>query len=342
MTLKNTHIISIAHSRFLAWFVGLLFCFCLFIILWGAWVRISHSGDGCGAYWPSCQGEYFIDQKAQDKTWIEWIHRATSGLFGLMVLLLVALAFWKCPSRHPLRKSTLWVLFFTITEALLGACLVLLGLTGSNSSYARILTMHCHLLNSLLLSGSLFICWRLSLGRSYKMYGVRSFFCFKYKQRITTKIACLLFVFFIIAFLGSISALASSLFPSFSLWEGLMADFSSQSSYLVKLRLWHPLLALLIGGGFLIYCLTHVLGCQTQANKKAFFMFSPLLQSPFFLMCLSLALLSGLLNLVLLSPTVLKLTHLLAVYMLQISFLLSLEVPIQRQAYEDKGVNLVH
>ena len=296
-------------EHFLSGFIGGLFCFCLFIILWGAFVRISHSGDGCGPHWPLCQGEYFVNQDSTSKTWIEWTHRATSGLFGLLVLLLYG-ACWIPALRRTkiaVRKSAFWVLIFTITEALLGARLVLAGLTGSNSSLARAMTMNLHLLNSLLLSASLFICWRISLGHIYRWPRICK------KQTIAVVL-----LFFILAGLGSFSALSSSLFPSSSLWEGLAEDFQPESNYLIRLRLWHPMLALLLGAllyGFWTY----------RAQKRAKNGAQKKTNSPLILVCFGLAWLSGLLNLVLLSPVVLKLTHLLAVYLLGMSFLLSLE-----------------
>ncbi len=262
-------------------------------------MRISHSGDGCGPHWPDCSGKYIIGTAESGKTWVEWIHRATSGLFGLMVLLLSGLVFFQYPAPHPVRKTVLCVLFFTVTEALIGARLVLAGLTGSNSSPARALTMSLHLLNSLILVGSLFICWRLSLNR----------FC-EWQNLFNKKTTSLILLFFVIAFLGSFSALAGTLFPSSSLWQGLVADFNAESPYLIRLRLWHPFLALVTGGGILFYVL------WGRPWPKP-------LPRPFLtlLLCLGFALLSGLLNLVLLSPVVLKLTHLLALYMLEISFL---------------------
>ena len=66
---------------------NLLFAFWLYtiiVILWGAWVRISHSGNGCGDHWPLCGGE-FIPTEATAKTWIEYSHRMMSGLYGLIV-----------------------------------------------------------------------------------------------------------------------------------------------------------------------------------------------------------------------------------------------------------------
>ena len=278
-------------------------CFCLFIILWGAWVRISHSGDGCGQSWPSCQGKYLIDSAEQNKTWIEWIHRATSGLFGIMIVLLVIWSFLKFSFRHPVFKSALCVLFFTISEALIGARLVLAGLTGNNTSLARMLTMNLHLLNSLLLTSSLFICWRFSLGKSF------SFSDFFKEKKYTIMFIC---TFFLIAFFGSLSSLSSSLFPSSSLWEGIFLDFDSQSHWLIRLRLLHPLLALTLGGGFLLYYFLQDTKSRDRSQKILIF-------------CLCLTLVSGLTNLLLLSPVFLKLTHLLVVYLLSMSFILTLE-----------------
>src|SRR5262249_57776211 len=54
-------------------------------IAFGAMVRISGSGMGCGPYWPQCQGAWFppFDRPALV---IEWTHR----LLALLVTLSVA------------------------------------------------------------------------------------------------------------------------------------------------------------------------------------------------------------------------------------------------------------
>lgn len=302
-----------------------ILCFCLFIILWGAWVRISHSGDGCGQSWPSCDGQYILEAGEESKTWIEWIHRATSGLFGIAVLLMVIIAFFKFSLRHPVFKSSLCVLLFTISEALIGARLVLAGLTGSNTSLARVLTMNLHLLNSLLLTGSLFICWRLSKGKNYSLSN--ALFYLKTKSLFFIS----LIVFFIIAFFGSLSSLSASLLPSHSLLEGISSDFNPESHWMIRLRLLHPLLALIFGGGFLLYYFLQGKKWNSREKKERtggkIFFFSDKAMSPpeIFILCLILALLSGLMNLLLLSPVFLKLTHLLIVYLLSMSFLLTLE-----------------
>ena len=52
--------------------------FTILSILWGAWVRISGSGNGCGSSWPLCGG-VIIPEAEHKKTWIEFIHRLMTG-----------------------------------------------------------------------------------------------------------------------------------------------------------------------------------------------------------------------------------------------------------------------
>ena len=283
---------------------------CLLVILWGAWVRISHSGDACGQSWPSCQGQYLIDALSDTSVWIEWIHRATSGFFGLTVIGLVLWAFLRFPSRHLIRKTSLLSVALTIVEALIGAGLVLFGLTGSHLSFTRLLVIGFHLMNSLLLVTSLFVTWRLSLGKTFTLSSI-----------LQNKIAsALVFFFLIIAFLGSVASLSTTLFPSSSLFSGITQDFSPGVHWLIRLRILHPILALGFGGGILLYYF-HFLPIEKKSD----------LFLKTFIICLCLALLSGLGNLLFLSPVFLKLTHLLSVYLLTMSFILTLETPTNNQ-----------
>ena len=62
------------------------------VILFGAWVRITHSGAGCGAHWPLCDGEIIPFEPSAEKL-IEYTHRLTSGFLGLLTLALVVWSF---------------------------------------------------------------------------------------------------------------------------------------------------------------------------------------------------------------------------------------------------------
>jgi len=72
-------------ARF-AWFVV---SYNVAVILWGALVRATGSGAGCGSHWPLCNGE-ILPTSAKIQTLIEFTHRVTSGLsLVLMAILLV-------------------------------------------------------------------------------------------------------------------------------------------------------------------------------------------------------------------------------------------------------------
>ena len=62
--------------------------FNLLVILWGAFVRATGSGAGCGSHWPLCNGEVLPRAPAL-ATLIEFSHRLTSGVALLLVIGLV-------------------------------------------------------------------------------------------------------------------------------------------------------------------------------------------------------------------------------------------------------------
>ena len=131
-----------------AWFV---LAFSIAAVLWGAGVRATGSGAGCGDQWPLCNGVW-LPQAPQIQTIIEFTHRITSGpTLGLLVIGLVAFAFYSFPRRHPARRFAALALLFTGTEALIGAALVLLGHVGTNTSPNRAYTLAIHLINTLVL-----------------------------------------------------------------------------------------------------------------------------------------------------------------------------------------------
>ena len=64
-----------------AWFAVV---YNIFVVLWGALVRSTGSGAGCGSHWPLCNGE-IIPRRNALETAIEFTHRITSGLAFLIV-----------------------------------------------------------------------------------------------------------------------------------------------------------------------------------------------------------------------------------------------------------------
>ena len=85
-------------ARF-ARFARTLLGYTLGVILFGAGVRITDSGAGCGQHWPTCNGEVLHLPKSLH-TLIELTHRLTSGLSLLAVLGLLIGAFRLYPRGH--------------------------------------------------------------------------------------------------------------------------------------------------------------------------------------------------------------------------------------------------
>src|SRR6187402_3305687 len=74
------------------------------VILWGAFVRATGSGAGCGSHWPLCNG-VMVPRAPTLQTIIEFTHRLTSGL---LLILMVALVYTACrtfPKGHPARTA---------------------------------------------------------------------------------------------------------------------------------------------------------------------------------------------------------------------------------------------
>ena len=142
-----------SQQRFGRYAVGVVL-YNIFVILWGAFVRATGSGAGCGDHWPDCNGEV-IPWDAGTETLIEFTHRATSGLALLSTVVLIVWAFRAWPTRHRVRRAAAASMFFMVMEAAVGAALVLLELVAHNDSVARAWVMGAHLVNTFLLMGAL-------------------------------------------------------------------------------------------------------------------------------------------------------------------------------------------
>ena len=154
-------------TRFVWVTLGLL----ILVILWGAFVRATGSGAGCGSHWPLCNG-VVLPREARVDTMIEFFHRITSALSGLFVLAMVVWAFRLFPKGHIVRKGAVLSLFFIITESLLGAGLVLFEWVAHNASVGRAISMALHLVNTFLLLGAVTLtAWWAGGGQPLRLRG---------------------------------------------------------------------------------------------------------------------------------------------------------------------------
>ncbi len=218
------------------------------VILFGAWVRISGSGAGCGEHWPTCHGE-LIPRSPRVQTIIEYTHRLTSGVLGPAVIGLVVWAFLGAGRRRVVRICASLTLFFVVVEALVGAGLVLRELVADDDSVARAIVIALHLGNTLLLTGAGALTAWFGAGRSWPGLGQ------PFAWRTALWIALLGIA--LSSMTGAVTALGDTLFPVPPTTDGgmfarLTDDLSPGAHFLVRLRVVHPLVAV-VAAGFLLW-----------------------------------------------------------------------------------------
>ena len=143
------------------------------VILWGAFVRASGSGAGCGDHWPLCNGEV-VPTAPTLNTIIEFGHRITSGLAGIAAIGLVVVAVLGTGKGSPVRKGAVASLVFMVTEGAIGAGLVLFEYVAYNPSIGRAVWMAAHLANTFLLLGALTLTAWWSEGADTPRLGLRA------------------------------------------------------------------------------------------------------------------------------------------------------------------------
>lgn len=204
------------------------------VIVWGALVRATGSGAGCGAHWPTCQGQIFPAGSSLE-IGIEFAHRITSGVALLLVVGLVVWAARAFSKGHPARRAAAWSLVFIVIEALVGAGLVLFELVGENSSTLRAVVIALHLDNTFLLLGALGLtAWWANRSGGVSLTDRATV------GGLAVGAGCLMLV----GMSGAVTALGDTLFPVrelAALGEGV------RNHFLVQLRAWHPLLAVFLG-----------------------------------------------------------------------------------------------
>ncbi len=290
-----------APARF-AW--GVL-AYNLAVIVWGAYVRASGSGAGCGSHWPLCNGEV-LPRAPMLATLIEFTHRLTSGVALLLVAALVVVAFRARARGHPARRAAALSLLFMLGEAAVGAGLVLFELVADNASVARALFMATHLANTFLLLltlslTALFLGPRLRLPPAPAHVALRRAFVAAAAGLMLVGVS------------GAVAALGDTLYPATSLGDPRVALLSPTARTLLRLRLAHPLAALLAAGG-VVWLALRALRAPGPPPVRGWAR-ALLLLVPVQLAC-------GALDVLLLAPVALQLAHLLLADLVWIALVL--------------------
>ena len=209
------------------------------VILWGALVRATGSGAGCGNHWPLCNGQV-VPLSPRVDTIIEFTHRCMTGGSTFLVLGLLLWTFRGTVRGQAARTLAVTSMVLLLNEAFLGALLVKLGYVTGNQSMGRVIVLSIHLSNTLLLLAALTLTARsLETGQLWRELGVGG----------VRKVWALLGLAatLVVGVSGSLAALGDTLFPASSLRGAFAQDFAASSPWLLRLRGVHPISAVIAG-----------------------------------------------------------------------------------------------
>jgi heme a synthase len=270
------------------------------VVLWGAYVRASGSGAGCGSHWPLCNGEV-MPRAPRLETVIEFTHRLSSGVALIAVAALCIWGFRRFPRGNRLRWTSGLSLFFLLMEAALGAGLVLFEYVDKNASVARAVYLSAHLANTMLLLAALTATAWLAHDASREFH----------MSRIPGLLIAALPAAIFVCISGTVAALGDTLFPVASLAEGMRQDWSTTANILLRLRVLHPVLA----AGLAVFLILIALS-KFRAHPSA---------RTVALLALIQAM-AGAMNLAMLAPVWMQIVHLLLADLLWIALvILSIE-----------------
>jgi heme A synthase len=273
----------------------------LLVVLWGALVRATGSGAGCGGHWPLCNGDV-IPNLQTAATVIEYTHRLMSGL---AVLAVCGLWLWSrgvFPRGHRARWWAGLAAVLLAIEALLGAGLVLFDYVAHNASIGRGFYLAVHLANTQLLLGALAMtAWTAARGKAL----VRAAVPGALQAALPLAIG--------LSMTGAVAALGDTLFPASSFRAGLAQEFAPATHFLLRLRLAHPPLAVLLGFLFLYAASSAVRARPSAAVRR-------MAAAVAALALVQLA--AGALNVALAAPVWMQIVHLLLANLLWIALVL--------------------
>jgi heme A synthase len=274
------------------------------VILWGAYVRATGSGAGCGSHWPLCNGA-ILPATTRIQTVIEFTHRVTSAVSLVLVMILLIWCWRRSVTGAWPRYSATAAAALLFNEALLGALLVLSDrIGGLDRSAAHAVFLCLHFGNTLLLLAALALTakWLSNPSRHYPSPA-------KFHERTFIWIGLLSVM--VIGMTGSLASLGDTIFPSDSLRHALMQDFSASSHILLRLRLFHPVAAV-VGSTYVFWLLWSL--WRKQDHSPWMFGLAAALITQIAL---------GAMNVILLAPIWLQMMHLLVAEMVWILLVLA-------------------
>ncbi len=297
MPASSTH--STPRNSLLTTFAWFAVFYNVLVILWGALVRASGSGAGCGNHWPLCNGQV-IPVSPGIHTIIEFTHRMMTGGSGFVVAALLVWTFRATVKGHAARWFAVASMLLLLNEALLGALLVKLGYVTGNESTGRMVMLSIHFSNTLLLMAALTLTAHF-LSTSQRWAGLQHAVDFGWAAAGLAATIC-------VGVSGSMAALGDTLFPASSLQASIAQDFAANSPWLLRLRIVHPVSAL-VAAWFVVWLI--VRARKARAKETAVREGVRVNLAHLVVILLAIQFTLGIADVVLLAPAWMQLVHLL-------------------------------
>jgi len=268
----------------------------------GALVRATNSGAGCGESWPKCDQQLFPVPDSIEQL-IEFTHRMlTSGLV-IGGIALIVLSYVQLGKSHPVTRAAVIAFGFLLFESVLGAALVLFGWVEQDASIGRLVAVPIHLMNTFaLIAAYALVAWRAAGRADFSIANAG------HRGRVLVVGAGILVL---IAAIGSLNALADTLFPAESIVSAVTEEFGSTAPILLQIRVLHPIVA--IGGSIGIVFIIRYLdvGMSRSTRKRGWIIVS----------IIGFQSVVGLVNIALLTPVEIQVIHLVIADLLWIAYL---------------------
>ncbi|HET7541227.1 MAG TPA: COX15/CtaA family protein [Polyangiaceae bacterium] len=291
-------------SRF-ARFSRALLGYTLGVILFGAAVRITDSGAGCGQHWPTCNGDVLHVPKSVT-TLIELTHRVTSGLSVLAILALLIGAYRLYPRGHSVRASAVFSFVMILVEALIGMLIVLMRWVVHDASFGRILALPLHLVSTSLLTAALAWCAYFASVQDVKPVAV---------PRAARSLLWLAgFGILLVSATGAVTALGDTVYPvqASGFAARIQEDQGLNAHLLQRMRSIHPFVAVLVAAFVAYVAMLLPSYRSSNAVRRA---------SMALAVSIAVQLFAGVLNVFLSAPGPLQVVHLLIANIVWISLI---------------------
>jgi len=325
--------VAAARFRKFAIYAWAILSYNLLVVAWGAYVRATSSGAGCGSHWPLCNGE-ILPRAPRIETVIELTHRLTSGVALILVAGLFVWARKIFPLKHAARRAAAFSICFMLTEALIGAGLVLFRLVAQDDSIARAVYLSVHLINTFLLLAAIALtAWWASVNKTLRWSGQ--------EKIVKVLAACAIFATLVLGVSGAVAALGDTLFPSASLAAGFKQDLEPAAHFLVRLRVLHPLIAITVGSLLIAFAFFSVRRSEKESEARKVSEWTR--RFGIALMCfVAVQFVVGAFNVALLAPIPLQLVHLLLADLMWLALVLLIAAALAVEPVRQKEFSRIN